>query len=234
MNCARLCCTVLYCTVLYCTVLYCTVLYCTVLFCTLERTLLSFIIVSDLILYRIILHLEQSLLDIVQSNEKSLRVSFSPVGSAVDCFTHTVLRVASASKSSRGDFPSFLLLPSLPTYPSFLSFFLRCQPPSLTLTLTLSPAFSSRLSFSHSSPSHRPSPSLFPFIPFVASFTTWLLRAGAGGIATEFCGKSSSEKTVLMKFLQSLLDIQVIREAKNIRCIAGNFLCLAGNVLCIW
>ena len=44
----------------------------------------------------------QSLLDIVQGTKKTERVSFVPIGSETDCFTHTILRVMSNSKTSKG------------------------------------------------------------------------------------------------------------------------------------
>ena len=167
----------------------------------------------------------------MQSAEKALRVTFSPVGSAVDCFTHTVLRVASASKSSRGNFPPSLPLllftfdpiiffpPFLPNYFFLHSFLLY----PLSSFLKPSPSRFSPSPLPSPHPPLPPSPLPPPTPPYpllrhyhpppspspLVSFTTWLLRAGSGGVATEFCGKSLSEKTVLMKFLQSLLDIQV-------------------------
>ena len=44
----------------------------------------------------------QSLLDIVQSQIKGERVSFSPIGTEADCFTHTILKVMSNNKAGRG------------------------------------------------------------------------------------------------------------------------------------
>ena len=42
------------------------------------------------------------MIDIVQSHLPAERVSFVPVGTAQDCFTHTVLRVTNTVKTTRG------------------------------------------------------------------------------------------------------------------------------------